>query len=217
MKVALTKTDLVRAGLAVLDERGIEGLTVRAVAAHLQVQAPALYWHVRSKQDLRDEMATEIWRRISDRLATVPTDLGWAHEMTAFATITRHELLAHRDGAKVFSGTYLNDTDVLHRQEAGFARMTADGFALRDAVRAYTLVYDFTIGFCIEEQAVSQAVADGDERYSLPAREQRLADGAHPLVVASGPVLFGEPDARFADLVAVLVDAADRMRGPTSS
>lgn len=214
MKAALTKADLVRAGLEVLDERGLEGLTVRAVAGRLGVQAPALYWHVPSKQDLRDEMATEIWRRISDALDALPSDLAWPDELTAFATITRRELLAHRDGAKVFSGTYLNDTGVLHRQEAGLARMVAAGFALRDVVRAFALVYNFTIGFCIEEQAVSQAVAAGDERYTLDAREERLSDGAHPLVVESGPALFGDPDARFADLVAVLVDAADRMRGP---
>ncbi|WP_375424129.1 TetR/AcrR family transcriptional regulator C-terminal domain-containing protein [uncultured Friedmanniella sp.] len=215
MKPALTRADLVRAGLEVLDAHGIEGLTVRAVAARLGVQAPALYWHVRNKQDLRDEMATEIWRRISATLQVLPPDIGWTQEMTAFATTTRAELLSHRDGAKVFSGTYLNDTGVLHRQEAGLARMMAEGFTLADALRVWSLVYSFTIGFCIEEQSVRQAVAAGDPRYSLEAREERLSDGEHPLVVAAGPELFGDPDARFADLVAVLVETAERLRAHT--
>ncbi|MET0693358.1 MAG: TetR/AcrR family transcriptional regulator C-terminal domain-containing protein [Propionibacteriaceae bacterium] len=216
MKPALTKSAVVQAGLDVLDRAGIEGLTVRAVAAELGVQAPALYWHVRNKQDLRDEMATEIWRRISAELAALPSGLSWQEEMTAYAHATRRELLAHRDGAKVFSGTYLNDAGVLHRQEEGLGRMVQQGFTLHDIVRAYSLVYNFTIGFCIEEQAVSQAFAEGDDRYSLASREQRLEDGGHPLVVAAGPELFGDPDARFADLVAVIVQTAEGMRAAST-
>jgi hypothetical protein len=33
-------------------------------------------------------------------------------------------------------------------------------------------------------------------------------------VVASGPEIFGDPEARFAELVGVIVDAASRMRAP---
>ena len=34
----------------------------------------------------------------------------------------------------------------------------------------------------------------------------------HPLAAEAGPVIFGDPDARFAELVAILVDAAGRLR-----
>jgi hypothetical protein len=33
------------------------------------------------------------------------------------------------------------------------------------------------------------------------------------VVVEAGPVIFGDPDTRFAGLVAILVDAAGRLRG----
>jgi hypothetical protein len=78
-----------------------------------------------------------------------------------------------------------------------------------DVIRAYQLLYSFTIGFCIEEQAVAQA---GDARYSLEKRAERVGADAHPLVVEAGPVIFGDPDTRFADLVAILVEAAGRLR-----
>ena len=134
--------------------------------------------------------------------------------MTEFAMITRRALLAHRDGARVFSGTYLTDPGVLEAQERGLAKMTGEGFTLANVIRAYSLIYNFTIGFCIEEQSVAQAIAAGDERYSLDRRAERVDQQAHPLVVESGPEIFGDPDARFADLVAVIVDAASRMRTP---
>jgi TetR/AcrR family transcriptional regulator, tetracycline repressor protein len=208
----LSKAGIVQAALDTLDEGGIDSVTVRAIAGRLGVQAAALYWHVRDKQDLLDEMATEIWRRVSAELAELPADLPWDQTMTAFAAIMRRALLSHRDGAKVFSGTYLTDASLLEAQEAGLARMIEQGFTLANVIRVYALVYNFTVGFCIEEQAVAQAVASGDERYSLTHRAQRLDSTSHPLVVGSGPEIFGDPDTRFADLVAVIIDSAARMR-----
>lgn len=213
MARGLTKAKIVQAGLDVLDEAGLDRLTVRAVAARLGVQAPALYWHVRDRQELIDEMATELWRELVRELAALPETTGWQDGMRAFASSARRILLSHRDGAKVFTGTYLTDTEVLRGQEEPLARMIAQGFSLRDVMRGYSLVYSFVAGFCIEEQAVAQAVSGGDERYSLERRAERVGDGQTPLVLQAGPEIFGDPDGRFDDLVGVLIDAVDRMRG----
>jgi AcrR family transcriptional regulator len=212
MSRGLSKAVIVQAALDVLDEAGVDGLTVRAVAAKLDVKAAALYWHVRDKQDLLDEMATEVWRQVTAELAALPPHLPWDPAMTAFAGIMRRALLAHRDGAKVFSGTYLTDASVLKAQEDGLAALAAEGFAVRDVIRAFALLYNFTVGFCIEEQAVAQTAATGDDRYSLDRRAGRLDQDSHPHVIEAGPHIFADPDQRFADLVAVIVDAIGRMR-----
>ena len=106
-----------QAALDLLDEAGMEGLTVRALASRLGAQAPALYWHVRNKQALLDEMATLIWRRVSDVMAGLPAGTPWREIMSAYAVTIRAELLGHRDGAKAFSGTTLTDPEVVRRQE----------------------------------------------------------------------------------------------------
>lgn len=213
MARGLTKAKVVEAGLAVLDDVGLDGLTVRAVAARLDVKAPALYWHVRDKQALLDEMATELWRRLVPALSALPEATPWQDSLRTFATVARRILLSHRDGAKMFSGTFLADAEVLRAQEVPLARMIAQGFALADVIRAYSLVYSFLIGFCIEEQAVEQAVRDGDPRYSLRQRSERIGAGSSPLVDRAGPEIFGDPDTRFAELVEMLLDAIDRRRG----
>jgi TetR/AcrR family transcriptional regulator, tetracycline repressor protein len=214
MARGLTKMKIVQAGLDVLDDVGLDRLTVRAVAARLGVQAPALYWHVRDRQQLIDEMATQMWRQLVLELAALPEGTPWPEGMRAFATCARRILLSHRDGAKVFTGTYLTDPEVLRVQEVPLARMVAQGFALKDIIRAYSLMYSFVAGFCIEEQAVEQAISAGDSRYSLEQRAERVGDGQTPLVLESGPEIFGDADERFADLVGVLIDAVGRMRGP---
>ncbi len=51
---------IVRAGLALLNEIGLEQLTLRRLAVELSIQAPTLYWHFKSKEELIDAMATLI-------------------------------------------------------------------------------------------------------------------------------------------------------------
>ena len=216
MPAGLTKAAIVQAALGLLDEAGMDGLTVRALASRLGVQAPALYWHVRSKQALLDEMATQIWRQIGDVMAGLPANLPWREVLRTYAATVRQELLGHRDGAKAFSGTTLTDPDVVRRQEGTFANLIGQGFSLPEATRALVLLHDFVIGFCVEEQTVIQAAAADDERYSLARRAEMIGPDAAPLAVEAGSVIFGEPDSRFAGLVELLLDTADRMRSPGS-
>ena len=152
MPVGLTKESIVREALSLLDEAGMDGLTLRALASRLGVQAPAIYWHVRNKQALLDEMATVIWRRIGDEMAGLPGDLPWREVMAAYAVTVRGELLGHRDGAKAFSGTTLTDPEVVRRQEPVFANLVRQGFTVATAARGLTLIHYFTVGFCVEEQ-----------------------------------------------------------------
>src|ERR1700689_5087730 len=135
MRDGLTKAAIVQEALDLLDEAGMDGLTVRALASRLGVQAPALYWHVASKQALLDEMATLIWRGIGEVMAGLPADLPWREVMRTYAVTVRRELLGHRDGAKAFSGTMLTDPDVVRRQEVTFQTLTRQGFTLEDAAR----------------------------------------------------------------------------------
>src|SRR5579872_6709939 len=113
----------------------MDGLTVRALASRLGVQAPALYWHVRNKQALLDEMATQIWRRIGDVMAGLPDDMPWREVIATYAVTVRGQLLGHRDGAKAFSGTTLTDPDVIRRQEGTFENLVRQGFTVDDATR----------------------------------------------------------------------------------
>jgi TetR/AcrR family transcriptional regulator, tetracycline repressor protein len=210
MPAGLTKAAIVQAAFDLLDEAGMDGLTVRALASRLGVQAPALYWHMPGKPALLDEMATQIWRNIGDVMAALPDDLPWREVMTTYATTVRGELLGHRDGAKAFSGTTLTDPAVVRRQEVSFANLVRQGFVLRDAVLALVLLHDFIIGFCVEEQATSQAIAAGDDRYSLGRRAELIGPQA-PLAAEAGEVIFGDPDLRFTELTGLLLDTIARM------
>lgn len=189
MAKGLTRQLIVEEALELLDEVGIEALTLRALAGRLDVKAPALYWHMSSKQELLDEMGTEIQRRVTAAATNLP--LGdWRLVLGGYARVLRTEYLAHRDGARTFSGTRLTDPAVLRAQEHWLDAWVEAGLDVADAVQAAQLVTAFVVGFVIEEQERTS------ERYSLEQRDEAVGpDAAH--VVEAGRALFADADSRF--------------------
>jgi AcrR family transcriptional regulator len=58
--VAVTRAELVRAGLDVVSEGGLDNLSMRTLADRLGVRAASLYWHVRDRDELVDAMAAAL-------------------------------------------------------------------------------------------------------------------------------------------------------------
>lgn len=185
MAKGITRERIVAAALDLLNEHGMDALTVRALATALDVRAPALYWHVRNKQELLDEMATEVMRRVGIALSTIGAGDNWRDDLCAYARTLRTEYLKHRDGARIFSGTRLSDPNVLRTKEVWFVRWTAAGMALVDADDAVDVATAFVVGFVIEEQERRQSGAADPTRYSLAERDAWLGEES-PLVKEAG-------------------------------
>ncbi|MBB4932751.1 AcrR family transcriptional regulator [Lipingzhangella halophila] len=211
MAKGITRERIVAAALELLNDKGMDALTVRALASRLDVAAPALYWHVRNKQELLDEMSTVVMRRVTDALSGIPPGESWRDDVAAYARVLRSEYLLHRDGARIFSGTRISDPEVVKAKEPWLARLTAAGFTLAEADDALDLVTAFVVGFVIEEQERDQSAGPDPDRYSLAERDAWLGDGAE-LVKAAGH-LRDDGDRRFErQLGAVLDGLAARLR-----
>ncbi|ANZ39902.1 TetR family transcriptional regulator [Lentzea guizhouensis] len=202
MPKGISREKVVAAALELLNEKGMEGVTVRALAARLDVRAPALYWHVRNKQELLDEMSTTVLRRIMEAAPAATTD--WRDGLAAYARVLRAEYLRHRDGARIFSGARISDPEVVLLKEPLYQRWTEAGLTLAEADDALDLVVAFVVGFVIEEQERLQSADDDPARYSLPERDAWLGERA-PLVKAAGH-LRDDGDQRFERHLAMVLD-----------
>ncbi|KDN23434.1 TetR/AcrR family transcriptional regulator C-terminal domain-containing protein [Amycolatopsis rifamycinica] len=187
--MALTRQDIARSGLKLLNEVGLNGLTLRLIAGDLGVKAPALYWHMKNKQELLDEMATQMYRDFAEDRRP-PTSAGEWESVAHGARALRRMMLAYRDGGKVFAGTYLGDTSLVGPHP--LRRSIEAGLDERLADRATFTVYCFVIGYVIEEQAVRPMPGEFDERY----RE------------SAGRAVLGDADARFEDGLAMVLSGA---------
>ncbi|WP_349294393.1 TetR/AcrR family transcriptional regulator C-terminal domain-containing protein [Streptomyces sp. HU2014] len=183
--------------LRLLNEVGLEGLTLRRIAKELDVQAPALYWHFKNKQELLDEVATEMFRRMAVPISQAG-GTTWQERMAAATRELRRSLLAYRDGAKVFSGSRFTDASYATPLEELLRFCVDSGFTPRAAARAWFTVNTYTVGYVIEEQSV-YPVPDGgrDPAYEPDGRARRLA--GHPLATEAGREFFEDLDAGYED------------------
>ena len=79
----IQRDQIIATALVLLDETGLEGLTMRALAQVLRVQAPSLYWHFPNKKALIDGMRLSGRFRTNDSdglVAVLPTILPLATE-----------------------------------------------------------------------------------------------------------------------------------------
>src|SRR3954463_13544583 len=63
-RAPLSRERVLRAGLALADEQGIESLTMRKLGQAVGVEAVALYNHVANKEDLLDGMIDIVFSEI---------------------------------------------------------------------------------------------------------------------------------------------------------
>jgi AcrR family transcriptional regulator len=90
---------VVDAAVSLADDAGLGAVSVRRVAARLQVTPMALYRYVESKEDLLDAMA----ERMYESLTLPDPDAEWWHGLAELARSTRRVVLARPWAAPLFA------------------------------------------------------------------------------------------------------------------
>src|SRR4029078_13151443 len=103
------RAEIVRAGLQLLEDGGLDALSLRRVAQALGMHAPGLYCYIEDKQELIDLLAQAILDEAfaGDGVKGPAEGEGWEPWFTEVAVRVRRTLLAHRDGARVVAGAFL--------------------------------------------------------------------------------------------------------------
>ena len=206
----LDRARVAETALRLLNEVGLDGLTLRAIAKELDVKAPALYWHFKDKQALLDEMATRMHRRMLADTVLDPADT-WQERLLKINRGLRTALLDYRDGARVFSGSLFTGTDHAPALEANLRLLLDAGMTLVQAVDAGRTAHAYTIGFVTEEQGMHPLPSDEKARADITDRARRMSD--HPLAAAAGELLFDDYDRQsFLELAVVVAGIGARYK-----
>jgi TetR/AcrR family tetracycline transcriptional repressor len=174
-----TRDDVARAAMGILDEHGLPDLTMRRLAAVLEVQPSALYWHFPDKQGLLAEVADRI---VAESASHRPRRAGgerpWDERVRDEATALRAALLAHRDGAEVVASTAVLGLGSSAARRALADAVAASGAGEADTARASAAILHFVLGHVAHEQQRDQLARLGLVQPAPSARTRReAADG----------------------------------------
>lgn len=145
------RTEVLQAAIELLDEVGLDALTMRLLAGRLGVRASALYRHYPSKQALLDAIVTHL---VTPADEVVPlSGAPWDELLRGVAQGVREVMLAHRDGARLISGFHNPGAEAVTTFERLIAALVAAGVPAGTAGTAVDTALAYVNGYTIEEQA----------------------------------------------------------------
>jgi AcrR family transcriptional regulator len=210
-RLPLTRERILAGALEVLDEDGLEGLTMRRLADRLGVGAMSLYRHVADRDDLLDLVVEGILAETE-----VPPSTGaWRADLEAIARAARAGLLRHR-GATVLATSRLGmGRGGLGALERTLGALRGAGFDDAAAVAANRALGNLVAGAALYE-AAGLGGAQGDDRSRRRAEGRdllaALPPDVYPNLVAAADAVFGvSADEAFETGLAALLDGFERL------
>jgi AcrR family transcriptional regulator len=211
----LTREHVVDAALTVISTRGVDALSMRALATRLGVVPGALYRHVRNKQQLYDLVLDGVLAEVD---CEVDHHLAWTEQVKVLAHRLRTVLENHPGIAGLLKTRDPLGPHSLALAEAFLAPLDAAGLPERETGLAFSLIYDYTLGFalCSSSSVNEQRVQDAATRNKLHAFLRSLPADRFPTLVALGEhVWLNNRDERFTAGLNTLVAGLDAARRPT--
>jgi TetR/AcrR family tetracycline transcriptional repressor len=153
--MAVTRDDVIQTAIQLLQEVGLEGLTLRRLATELGISAPTLYWHVRDKRELLDLMGEAMIHDHRAKQPPMPEGLSWWETIAEGARRQYEAILAYRDGARVMAGNRPTDAS-LPMIERYMTLWVSAGFPPEEALASILAMGDFIAGSALEFQAEAE-------------------------------------------------------------
>lgn len=174
-RTALDRERLVHAALELLDEVGLDELSMRRLAERLGVTAASLYWYVQDKNELLELLADAI----SAEMYLPDLSRPWRTELETLVRSWRQVALAHRDVARVLVATMPTSPHRLRAIDALLGLLTHAGFSPGDAADAAYVLNVYGVGFMLDEALGPHPAETGLQRQSGPSAD---AAPLNPLV-----------------------------------
>jgi AcrR family transcriptional regulator len=143
----LSRERVIRAALAVADEKGAAALTMRAVARRLGVEAMSLYHHVAGRDDLLDGMVDAVFAEIE----LPPAGTDWKTAMRHRAGSARAVLRRHPWAVALLDSRSQPGPATLRHHDAVLGALRAGGLSPAMAAHAVSLIDSYLYGFVLQE------------------------------------------------------------------
>lgn len=209
---ALSRERVVAEALTVIITDGAGTLSMRALATRLGVVPAALYRHVRSKEQLLDLVVDGVLAEVDCQPGHA---LAWTEQIKALAHRLRAVLEDHPGIAGLLKTRDPLGPHSLALAEAFLAPLQAAGLPERETALAFSLIYDYTLGFALSDRTTvnEQRVQDTATRRQLHAFFQSLPADRFPALAALGELIWADNrDQRFTTSLDTLLSGIQTVR-----
>src|SRR5580700_2885233 len=194
-RARLSKRAVVDRALKLADADGLDTLTIRKLAQDLGVTPMALYWHFRSKDDLLEGMAEQVWSEIEVKVD--PSQPWWAQLQGGLESLLR-VLRARRSAPQLILEHEKRNEAALRATEATLEILTSAGFDAQHASEIARSTLWTGITLVMSETGYHPELSD-DERAEFQRRNQvqlaMLPTARYPhLVQCAAPMANCDPE-----------------------
>jgi TetR/AcrR family tetracycline transcriptional repressor len=211
MAAGLDRERVIATALDLLQEGGLAAISTRRVAERLGVQSPALYWHVRDKQELLALVADAICAGMALPSLETPFRL----RLKAIASEYRRVLIACRDAPRLFAEQPPIGQHRMKLYDAAVGALLDAGFPSDEAIALATFYRHYLLGM-ITEEVRERADGGGAGRFpafALGVELQQVEHAArdYPNLAGAAALLRDlEPAALFEMGLEVILDGFER-------
>ncbi|HJR44185.1 MAG TPA: TetR/AcrR family transcriptional regulator C-terminal domain-containing protein [Actinomycetota bacterium] len=146
-RAPLSRSAVLDAALRLVDEHGIDALSMRRLGKELGVEAMSLYNHVPNKAALLDGLVEQVINEI-DR---PPADAPWDDQVREMARSYRRLAHAHPNVVPLIAMRPFNTITALDPVEQAFGIFRAAGFDDHAALHAFRTLAGFATGYTLAE------------------------------------------------------------------
>jgi AcrR family transcriptional regulator len=147
-RTPLSRERVLRAALALVDEEGVEALTMRRLGRDLGVEAMSLYGYVDNKDDLLEGVVEQVFREMP---LIAPGPGEWQMRLRRHATVYRRVLLAHPNVVRLVARRPLETEGIAAFVDSALAELRSLGLDVLMSDRVLGIIAGFTQGHVAEQ------------------------------------------------------------------
>ncbi|WP_328468046.1 TetR/AcrR family transcriptional regulator C-terminal domain-containing protein [Actinoplanes sp. NBC_00393] len=214
-RTPLSRDRVLQAAVAIADTEGLKALTMRRLAADLDVEAMSLYYHLPAKEALLDGVVETVLTEICAVVATLDPVEDWRAALRERFLTARQVMLGHPWAPALLTSRNSIPPVVYAYYDGILATLVGGGFSYRLAHRALHAFGSMTLGFVQEIFTPDDGEAEEEELAAMAEALPHLTAMVAAEVHAAGDPTLGWCDSQveFEFTLDLLLDGLSRMRG----
>ncbi|MDQ2786337.1 MAG: TetR/AcrR family transcriptional regulator C-terminal domain-containing protein [Chloroflexota bacterium] len=177
----LSRDEVVRAALAIVDRDGLDAFSMRKLGAELGVDPMATYYYFPNKAAVLDGIVEAVYAEIAP-----PPDAGAPWDVRLRETFRgyRQALRAHPHALPVLSTHPSSTPLILEQEEAIIAILCTVGFSPVEAMWAISNLGGYVVGMALQEVGMQPGSVPDPTEEEIMAEVARLPPEKFPLLTA---------------------------------